>query len=152
MKRKQQLAMNRQRRIASWDNSTALDGGDCDCDDCTILNRGRIIDLPDGCAYLKKPKYPDGKIIRDGRLKVKQPCVVESDSHKRSWVFDGLTDHLSSPFAWAHLQLEHVILEVESVVPWRIGKRQYEVDVTLRLRVKPPQAAQAPGTILVPAA
>lgn len=152
MNRKQQLAFNRQRRMSNWDNSEADYVDDCDCEDCTILNRGRVIDLPDGCAYLKKPKYPDGKIIRDGRLKVTQPCAVESDSHRKSWVFDGLIDHLSSPFAWAHLQLENVVLEVESVVPRRTGKRQYEVDATLRLRMKTPQAARAPGTTLAPSA
>lgn len=152
MKRKQQLAKNRQRRISGWDNSQAVYVEDCDCEDCTILSKGRVIDLPDGSAYLKKPKYPEGKLIRDGRLKVVQPCAVESDSHRRSWIFDGLVDHLSSPFAWSHLQLENAVLEVESVVPRRIGKRQYEVDAILRLKTLLPKAAASPGPSVAPAA
>lgn len=147
MKRKHRLALAQKRRKSGWNYNP-----DFPIEKCPDLNTGKIIPILDGCAFLMKPKWPNGKIIRDGRLKVTQPCVVESDSHKRSWVFDGLTDRLSSPFAWAHLQLENVVLEVESVVPRRLGKRQYEVDATLRLRVKTPPATQAPETVLASAA
>lgn len=135
MNRKQQLAFNRHRRMSGWNDTVEFDG-----DGYT----SRTTELPDGSAFLKKAKYPDGKIIRDGLLKVTQPCAVESDSHRRSWVFDALIGQLSCPSAWRHLNLGNIVLDVESVVPRRIGKRQYEVDATLRVRVTPSQAVQAP--------
>lgn len=146
MNRKQQVEFNRQRRMSGWNHTQAFDE-----EDCTSPQTGRLIDIPDGCAFLKKPRYPDGKIVRDGRLTVTQPCAVESESHKKRIVHDALIDHLSCPAAWTHLQLENAVLEVESVVPRRIGKHQYEVDATLRLSTKKPQAAPSPGVTVAPA-
>lgn len=147
MNRKQQLEFNRQRRMSVWNHTEAFDE-----EDCTSTRTGRLINIPEGCAFLKKPRYPDGKIVRDGRLTVTQPCAVESESHKKRIVQDALIDHLSCPSAWTHLQLENVVLEVESVVPRRLGKRQYEVDATLRLSTKTPLTAPSPGVPVAPAA